>query len=206
MAIWNDAPRVHVNIITADRVLESLVDRAKTGLAAIYPALERLEAPIYVTDCEGFVTYFNAACIGFTGRTPQVGKDRWCVTWRLTSTDGAFLPHDECPMAHAIKQGKALRGAYAVAERPDGTKVRFTPFPTPLYDQAGALIGAVNILLDISDSRQIDELRASAERCRRLSRSIDDPVAADALKVLASEYEGTALDLITVGRRAEQRK
>jgi PAS domain-containing protein len=205
MAIPNEAPRVHVNIITADRVLEPLVDRARKGLAAIYPALERLEAPIYVTDADGVVTYFNAACIGFTGRTPEVGKDRWCVTWRLTSADGTFLPHDQCPMATAIKQGKALRGAFAIAERPDGTKVRFTPFPTPLYGQGGALIGAVNILLDISDSRQIDELRASAERCRRLSRSIDDPAAADALKVLAAEYEGTALDLITIGRRAEAR-
>lgn len=87
-----------------------------------------------------------------------------------------------------------------MAERPDGSRVRFTPFPTPLYDRDGNLIGAVNILLDISDSRQIDELRTSADRCRRLARAVSDSDVSVALRALAAEYEGVALDLITVNK------
>jgi PAS domain-containing protein len=98
------------------------------GLSA---ALDQLPAPIYVTDAEGVVTYFNPSCIGFAGRTPSVGKDRWCVTWKLYTDDGKFLPHDSCPMADAIKSKRIIRGVTAVAERPDGTRVNFMPYPTP---------------------------------------------------------------------------
>ena len=196
---------MHLSIVTAEEILAPLVAQARASLSHLYAAIEKLEAPVYVTDSEGVVTYFNPACIGFSGRTPQVGKDRWCVTLKLFTTDGTFLPHDQCPMARAIKNSQPVRGAYADAERPDGTRVRFTPFPTPLYDTDGNLIGAVNILLDVSDSRQIDELRASAERCRRLARSVGDVETASSLRALAAEYEGTALDLITVNKRKDRK-
>ncbi len=39
------------------------------------------------------------------------------------------------------------------AERPDGTRVPFQPFPTPLRDLSGKLVGAVNMLVDISDRK-----------------------------------------------------
>jgi hypothetical protein len=34
--------------------------------------------------------------------------------------------------------------------RPDGTRVTFLPFPTPLFDEYGGLKGAVNILIDLA--------------------------------------------------------
>ena len=48
--------------------------------------------------------------------------------------DGTPLPHDQCPMAQSLKEGRPIRGAEAIAERPDGTRRWFTPYPTPLYD------------------------------------------------------------------------
>ena len=59
--------------------------------------LDRLPAPVYVTDRSGRITYFNPACVAFAGRRPEVGRDSWCVTWKLYTEQGAFLPHDECP-------------------------------------------------------------------------------------------------------------
>jgi two-component sensor histidine kinase len=78
----------------------------------------------------------------------------WCVTWKLYRPDGTFLPHDECPMAIALKEQRPVRGAEAIAERPDGTRVPFIPFPTPIRDANGRLVGAVNMLVDISERRQ----------------------------------------------------
>jgi hypothetical protein len=63
-------------------------------------------------------------------------------------------------MATALKQGRPIRGRQAIAERPDGTRVPFMPFPTPLYDSLGALVGAVNMLIDISE-RQHSATEAS---------------------------------------------
>jgi PAS domain-containing protein len=168
---------------------------ARHGRPALEAALAALPAPIYTADAEGYVTFFNEACIGFSGRTPQIGKDRWCVTWKLYSSDGTPLAHEDCPMAVAIRQSCAVRDVIAVAERPDGTRVIFTPYPTPLIDEHGESGGAVNILIDVTEARQAGELRAQAMRCRRLAHSLTDQRAIDTLILMAGEYDEKARSL-----------
>lgn len=165
---------------------------AREGREALEGALETLPAPVYTADLDGFITYFNQACIGFTGRTPRIGKDRWCVTWKLYRSDGTPLAHEDCPMALAIRHGCPIRDVIAVAERPDGTRVMFAPYPTPLFDAAGEIEGAVNILIDVTDERQVGELRAQARRCRRLAASLTDQRVIDTLHLMAEEYEAKA--------------
>lgn len=165
------------------------------GEAALHEALEKLPAPIYTTDRDGVVTFFNTACIGFTGRRPEVGKDRWCVTWKLYTEAGAFLPHDKCPMAVALSSGRPIRGVRAVAERPDGVRVIFQPFPTPIVDADGVMTGAVNLLLDVTELRQAADLRSQAKRARRLARGANDPTTIGALESMAEEYDAKAAAL-----------
>jgi PAS domain S-box-containing protein len=118
--------------------------------------LDALPAAIYTTDAKGRITYYNEAAVALAGRRPQIGTDEWCVTWRLYWPDGTPLPHDECPMAIALKEDRAVVGYEAIAERPDGTRVPFIPYPTPIHDTAGALVGAVNMLVDISPRKQAE--------------------------------------------------
>ncbi|QQO15304.1 PAS domain S-box protein [Bradyrhizobium diazoefficiens] len=118
--------------------------------------LQALPAAIYTTDAEGRITFFNRACIDFAGRTPKIGE-MWCVTWKLYLPDGTPLPHDKCPMAVALKQNRPVRDAEAVAERPDGSRICFVPYPTPLRDEDGQLVGAVNMLVDITARKQAEE-------------------------------------------------
>jgi PAS domain S-box-containing protein len=175
-----------------DTILDRAVEAAHAGEEALQNALEQLPAPVYVADDEGRITYFNAACIDFTGRRPKVGQDRWCVTWRLHTEAGDFLPHNQCPMAVAIQTRRPVRGVIAVAERPDGTKVTFRPYPTPIFDKRGRFIGAVNLLEDVTDELRAGELHAQAERCRRLAKGIDDVQVADTLNRMAEEYDSKA--------------
>jgi PAS domain-containing protein len=154
--------------------------------------LDELPAAVYTTDATGRITYFNRACITFAGRTPVAGEDQWCVTWKLYGEDGAFMPHERCPMAVAIVEKRPVRGAEAVAERPDGSRIAFRPFPTPLLDEQGEVVGAVNLLLPMVGGRDAGYLRAQAERCRRLARTIDDRPAAVTLLRLAEDYEEKA--------------
>jgi len=174
--------------------VEAYGKQGKTLLAA----LDKLPAPIYVTDAEGFITYFNPACVGFTGRTPKVGKDRWCVTWKLYNETGEFMPHDQCPMADAIRQKRTIRGAVAVAERPDGTRVTFTPYPTPLFADDDSLLGAVNILIDVTEERQIQDLRSQVVRARKMAMEISNPRARETLSRMADEYQEKAHVLETM--------
>ena len=86
------------------------------------------------------------------------------------------MGHEECPMAVALKEQREVRGVEAMAERPDGTIVQFMPYPTPLYDASVILVGALNMLIDISDRKRADmhaqwlasivqALRAISRRC-----------------------------------------
>lgn len=118
--------------------------------------LAAIPAAIYTTDAQGRVTYFNQAAIELAGRTPTLGSDEWCVTWKLYRPDGSPLPHDECPMAVALKEGRPIRNAEAIAERPDGVRIPFIPYPTPLRDEKGRITGAINMLVDISERKQAE--------------------------------------------------
>lgn len=164
---------------------------AGNGYVAV---LDRLSVPVYAADADGCVTYWNQACVDFAGREPQLGRDRWCVTWQLYTMSGERLPHDQCPMATAIKEGRAIRDEIAIALRPDGSRVAFRPYPTPLFDQQGRLTGAINMLVDISEE-QSGTLKEQAARCRRLARSTNDLRTSDILKSMASGYEETAAAL-----------
>ena len=139
--------------ITQQKLAEA---RLKESERRLQELLAAIPAAIYTTDAEGRITYFNQTAVEFAGRTPTLGSDEWCVTWKLYNPDGTPLPHDECPMAVALKEGRSVRGAEAVAERPDGTRVPFIPFPTPLRDAAGNVTGAINMLVDISERKQAE--------------------------------------------------
>ena len=156
--------------------------------------LDKLEVPIYTTDPNGEVTYWNGACVEFAGREPQLGQDKWCVTWQLFTTAGEPLPHDECPMAQAIKEQRVIRDAVAIAERPDGSRRAFRPYPTPLFDSTGTLVGAVNMLIDVTEE-QCEALHDQAERCRRLAESTYSRDTSTVLATMAQRFERTAEEL-----------
>ena len=109
-----------------------------------------LKSALYTTDPDGWLTYYNDAAAALWGHELALGHTRWCGAWRLYKPDGVPLPHDHCPMAITLKEGRSLRGGQAVLERPDGTRVPFMPYSTPLRDSSGALVGGSNILLPIT--------------------------------------------------------
>lgn len=173
---------------------EALLDSALAAVddeTVFRTELDKIRAPAYTADAEGRITYWNQACVDFAGREPQLGEDRWCVTWRLFTLDGERLPHDQCPMAIAIKEKRSIRSEIAIAMRPDGSRVAFRPYPTPMLDENGELKGAINILIDISDE-QTEALKQQAARCRRLANSTDDPAAREILRSMAAGYDQSA--------------
>jgi PAS domain S-box-containing protein len=119
--------------------------------------LDALPAAVYTTDAAGRITYYNEAAADLWGDRPALGSSEWCGSWKLFWPDGTPLPHDECPMAVALKEDRAVRGMEAAAERPDGTRVPFIPYPTPIHDETGKLVGAVNMLVDITDRKRAEE-------------------------------------------------
>ena len=181
---------------------EQLLDTALDALAngpGWRALLDDLPVPIYTTDANGAVTYWNRACVDFAGREPEPGQDRWCVAWQLYTTSGERLAHEDCPMARAIKQLRPIRDTIAIAERPDGSRVAFKPYPTPLYSDEVRLTGAVNLLVDVTE-QQSEVLHEQAERCRRLAEATYDRTTSKVLGDMASGFDKTADDL--AGKRS----
>jgi PAS domain S-box-containing protein len=161
---------VSVRSVRAQRPMPA-AGRIDTALRASEPQfrqlLEALPAAVYTIDAEGRITFFNQAAVDLWGCRPELGKSEWCGSWRLYWPDGRPMRHDECPMAVALKEGRPIRGAEAAAERPDGTRVPFLAYPTPLRDRSGALTGAVNTLIDITE-QALRGVRAAARHNRRV--------------------------------------
>jgi PAS domain S-box-containing protein len=137
--------------------------------------LQALPAAIYVTDAAGRITFYNEAAAELWGQRPELGKSEFCGSWKLLAPDGTPLPHDQCPMALALRTGQPSRGMEAIAERADGTRILFLAYPTPLFDQSGALTGAVNMLVDITERRRAE---LDARRLAAIVESSDDAILA----------------------------
>ena len=167
--------------------------------------LQALPAAIYTTDASGRITFFNQAASDLAGTKPRVGIDEWCVTWRLYQPDGTPLAHDACPMALTLLQGEPVLGAEAIAERPDGSRFPFQPYPSLLRDAEGKIVGAVNMLVDISERKRAEARQAelTAELNHRVKNTLAtvQSIAAQTARSAATledflgEFEGRLMAL-----------
>jgi PAS domain S-box-containing protein len=118
-------------------------------------------AAIYTADAAGRITFYNNAAAELWGFRPELGKTELWRLWKLYHSDGREMQPSEYPIAVALELKRPIRGMEAVAKRPDGTRVPFLAYPTPLFDASGALVGAVNMLVDISERRRAEKEQAA---------------------------------------------
>ena len=147
--------------------------------------LEVLPVPVYMADPQGRIVYYNPAAVALWGSCPELGRTEWCGAWKLFKPDGTPMPHEACPMAVATRERRQIRGVEAIAERPDGSRVAFLPYPTPLYDEEGKFAGAVNMLLETGDRRRADEY---ADRLASIVESSDDAIASKNLDGIVTSW------------------
>jgi PAS domain S-box-containing protein len=200
----NGVFRYGVRVLQDVTEAKRMEDQLRANERHMRDILEALPAAVYQTDAQGRITFYNKAAVLMSGRTPQEG-DQWCVTWRLYHPDGSPLAHEDCPMAIALKENRAVRGAEAIAERPDGSRVPFIPFPTPLHDADGNLVGAINMLVDITDRKQaetrqktlIDELNHRVKNTLATVQSLAAQTARHSPSVedFARNFEGRLVGL-----------
>jgi signal transduction histidine kinase len=134
--------------------------------AEFHRLLEALPTGAYTCDPGGLITYFNRRAIKVWGRRPKLNdpEDRYCGSFRLYSPDGAPIRHDQCWMARALHANAEFNGREIVVERPDGTRITALANANPIRDDAGNLIGAVNVLFDITDRKCAEESLREADR------------------------------------------
>jgi PAS domain S-box-containing protein len=147
--------------------------------------LDNLPAAAYTCDIEGLITYYNQPALALWGRAPKLldPVDRFCGSFRLYSFDGELITHDKCWMALALQTDREYTGCEIIVERPDGERRNVLAYASPLHDKCGGLVGAVNILFDISERRRAEEILKETDKARNeflavLSHELRNPLAA----------------------------
>lgn len=140
--------------------------------------LEMLPVAVYTCDKLGYITFYNKCAAELWGRSPEIGKDLWCGSWKIFTPDGDPMPLDTCPMALVLRTGNEIPPQEIIIERPDGTRMNVVPSPKPLFDENGNLEGAMNMLVDVT-KRKSDE-----EKAARLASIVKSSSAAIVSKTL----------------------
>jgi PAS domain S-box-containing protein len=134
--------------------LDSVMQSRKAQLADYLP-----EA-VYSCDNEGRVIDFNLAAVTLWGRAPSLEAEYWCGSKAMYTLEGLHLPHDQCPMAIAIRERREVGRIEAIVERPNGERRYVLAHPCLVHDDAGDMLGAVNVVIDITERRAAeDQLR-----------------------------------------------
>jgi PAS domain S-box-containing protein len=168
-------------------------DRAKAPFRSLERESERqyrnlvhtLPAAVYTCDTEGRILLYNRAAVALWGREPVVGQDLWCGSWKIYRPDGTALPLDQCPMAIALRERRAVRNEEIVIERPDGTRRHVLPHPEPIFSPAGEFLGAVNMLMDVTESKETER---AAAHFAALVASSDDAIMSKTLKGIVTTW------------------
>lgn len=197
--------------VTADRKQQAMLREIENRNTQL---LEGLPVPLYTTDTDGYVTYYNEACAKLWGERPEPRVARWTGAWRLLHIDGSPMAHDESPMSIALRTGKPVRDVESITVRRDGTRIPVVSFPTPLFDSAGRLAGGANMLVDLTVIKEaegrrlalIDELNHRVKNTLATVQSLThlsfrDGCSTEAVRKFEQRLQGLSKthDLLTLG-------
>lgn len=126
--------------------------------------MDSLPIAVYTTDVKGYITSYNRQAVNLWGQEPAVGKELWCNSYMIYRLDGSPIPPDRCPIAITLEENRAVDGEQMLIERADGTKFFVKAYSRPMHDGEGSLIGAVDMLIEITDMVKAELIIREKER------------------------------------------
>lgn len=69
-------------------------------------------------------------------------------------------------MGLAIRHDRGYNAEEIVVERPDGTRLTVLAHANPIHDDAGKVIAAVSVLVDITEPKHAEERLIEADRSK----------------------------------------
>jgi PAS domain S-box-containing protein len=159
--------------------------------------IETLPVAVYLCDRNGMIQAYNAMAAELWGRRPTIGEpaDRYCAAFRHFRADGSPFALKDSPMAETLRTGVAWRNLELTLEAADGCRRQVIVNISPLRDDQGEVIGAINCFLDMTErQRALAALQESEHRFREVTESIDEvfwlkDVATNEIVYVSPAYE-----------------
>lgn len=157
-------------------------------IASYDALLENLPVAVYTCDADGFIISYNQAAVNLWGRKPHKGQ-RWTGVLRMFDTDGNIVPPENSPMAQTLKAGAPAGSGEIIIQWPDGPVRVLSVFPRPIFNAEGKLLGGINTLLDITESKQVE---SNESFLAAIIASSDDAIISKNLNSIISTWNHAA--------------
>lgn len=170
--LQNDDGSIEGTLILASEVTDQvqarrMVEAERARLQAVF---QHAPEGLIVTDAQARILLTNPVAEQLLGRPIPVGQefDR-PADLNICHPDGTpFAPH-EMPLARAALDGENVSNLELLVRWPNGKTLNLLLNAGPVLGQDGIITGAVAVLQDITERKQMEEaLRASEAKVRRL--------------------------------------
>jgi PAS domain S-box-containing protein len=175
--------------LTERKRFEEKIQRSQERYRTLF---DLVPVAVYTCNADGIIQEYNRRAVElWGGELGQNGeKPRFCGSYKIYYPDGRPMPHEECPMARALRGEKLTpKDLEIVVERPDGERRDVIPAPRVLTDDHGKIAGAVNCLFDITERKRAE---TAAMRLAAVVQSSRDAVAAKNLNGIITDWNQSA--------------
>jgi PAS domain S-box-containing protein len=191
-ALMKDGARLYQTAIidlTERKCFEEKIQRSEERYRTLF---DFVPVAVYVCDADGIIQQYNRRAVELWGREPSRNGEepKFCGSYKICYPDGRPMPHEECPMARALR-GEKLKteDLEIIVERPDGEQRNVIPAPRILTNIQGKITGAINCLFDITEQKRAE---AAAMRSAAVVRSSRDAVVAKDLNGVITDWNQSA--------------
>ncbi|GAC1448934.1 MAG: hypothetical protein PVSMB4_06700 [Ktedonobacterales bacterium] len=147
--------------------------------------LDMLPVGVFIADADGRFLEANAAARSIWGEdvplvTELSAYDAYRGWWPDT---GKEVEAAEWPLARAVAKGETCIGEEIEIQAVDGTRKTILDSAVPLRDATGAIVGGVNVNVDITERKRAEE------QIRRLNAELEQRVQARTAELEAANQQ-----------------
>jgi PAS domain S-box-containing protein len=150
-----------VRDITKRLETEEALRRSEARKTAL---LESIAEGVITTDADGRITSINPAMERLSGwRQAEVVGRKYSEAYPAFDAFGEPVPQEERILARALSDKVIVtsRGFDVFCRIRDGTRIPVSATAAPISGGDGESVGAVEVVRDVSDEREVDELKSS---------------------------------------------